>query len=166
MTDSKKVDPPVAVIAVEVAPRAKPTTYPALFAPVMEGREKRPLGEVFGLRNFGVNLTHIAPGGLSALRHAHAKQDELIYVLSGTALLSTDAGDATLTPGMCAGFRAGTGVSHQLINQGQEEFVYLEVGDRSDGDHVTYPNDDLVALYNNGVWQYLRKDGTSYTNPR
>ena len=33
----------------------------------MAGREKRPLGDLFGLTNFGVKLTRLAPGALSAL---------------------------------------------------------------------------------------------------
>ena len=47
----------------------------------MQGREKRPLGDLFGLTNFGVNLTTLAPGEVSALRHAHTTQDEFIYIL-------------------------------------------------------------------------------------
>jgi uncharacterized cupin superfamily protein len=47
----------------------------------MQGREKRPLGDLFGLTNFGVNLTTRAPGAVSALRHAHTTQDEFIYIL-------------------------------------------------------------------------------------
>lgn len=47
----------------------------------MAGREKRPLGDVFALTNIGVNLTRLAPSAGSALRHAHSKQDEFIYIL-------------------------------------------------------------------------------------
>jgi hypothetical protein len=74
---------PAAVVAEEVAPRRQPSAYPEPFASRLGGREKRQLGEVFGLRNFGVNLTTLAPGAISALRHAHSTQDEFIYVLQG-----------------------------------------------------------------------------------
>ena len=57
-------------------------------------RDKRPLGDLFGLTNFGVNLTRLKPGGSSALRHAHAKQDEFVYILDGRPTLITDAGRA------------------------------------------------------------------------
>jgi uncharacterized cupin superfamily protein len=56
----------------------------------MQHRQKPVLGELLGLTNFGVNLTRIAPGGISALRHAHARQDEFIYVLEGNRTLVTD----------------------------------------------------------------------------
>jgi len=62
---------PSAIVALEAAPRAKPTNYPEPFASRMAGRENRPLGDLFGLTNFGVNLTCLRPGGASALRHAH-----------------------------------------------------------------------------------------------
>src|SRR3954452_3859782 len=50
---------PVAIVAADAAPRSKQTNYPQPFASRMAGREKRPLGDVFGLTNFGVNLTRL-----------------------------------------------------------------------------------------------------------
>jgi uncharacterized cupin superfamily protein len=73
----------------------------------MSRREKRALGDVFGLQAFGVNFTRLSPGGLSALHHRHSRQEEFVYVLEGEPTLVTDAGDVALRPGMCAGFRPG-----------------------------------------------------------
>jgi len=160
MADTKY---PIAIVAAEAAPRAKATNYPEPFASRMRGREKRPLGDVFGLANFGVNLTRLAPGSVSALRHAHSRQDEFVYILAGHPTLVTDAGETVLAPGMCAGFKAGTGDGHHLVNRGTEEVVYLEVGDRAAGDQGTYPDDDLqAALGPDGKWRFTRKDGTPY----
>ncbi len=78
----------------------------------MAGRQKRPLGDLFGLVNFGVNLTRLVPGGVSALRHAHSRQDEFVYVLEGRPTLHTDDGRTELVPGMCASFESGTGNAH------------------------------------------------------
>lgn len=129
----------------------------------MAGREKRTLGDLFGLSNFGVNLTRLAPGAMSALRHAHTVQDEFIYLLEGHAVLVTDAGETALSPGMCAGFKAGTGDGHQLINRSNADVVYLEVGDRSAGDTASYPDDDLKAsLGPDGKYLFTHKDGTGY----
>ncbi|HUG72283.1 MAG TPA: cupin domain-containing protein, partial [Steroidobacteraceae bacterium] len=152
---SEKV--PTAVVAAEVLIRAKPSVYPEPFASRMAGRSKRQLGEVFRLSNFGVNLTSLAPGGSSALRHAHTKQDEFVYILSGTATLHTDNGKVQLAPGMCAGFKAGTGDAHRLVNETQEEVVYLEVGDRTPGDEANYPDDDIKAILTNGKWVFAHK---------
>jgi len=157
-----KQEDPVAVVAAQVAPRAKPSNYPEPFASRMEGREKRPLGDLFGLSNFGVNLTRLSPGAGSALRHAHSKQDEFIYILRGHPILITDAGETQLSPGMCAGFKAGTGNAHQLVNRTSDEVHFLEVGDRSAGDSAQYPDDDLQALLVEGKWQFAHKDGSLY----
>ena len=154
---------PVAVVAAAAPPRTKQTTYPEPFASRMAGREKRPLGDLFGLANFGVNLTRLAPGAISSLRHAHSRQDEFVYILSGNPVLVTDAGETPLAPGMCAGFRAGTGDGHHLVNRTKADVVYLEVGDRSSGDAGSYPDDDLQAVLGpDGKWRFTHKDGTPY----
>ena len=108
---------PIAIVAHEAPPRARPSNYPEPFASRMTGRRKQPLGDLFGLANFGVNLTRLAPGAVSALRHAHTRQDEFVYILRGRPTLHTDEGRTRLAPGVCAGFRSGTGNGHQLINE-------------------------------------------------
>lgn len=157
---------PVAVVAAEAPLRAKPTSPPfppQMVARVAAGRDKRMLGDLFGLTNFGVNLTRLAPGGQSALRHAHGKQDEFVYLLEGEATLITDSGETPLKPGMCAGFKAGSGDAHHLVNRSARDVVFLEVGDRSAGDSVAYPDDDVAAVYGaDGRWKYTRKDGRPY----
>ena len=154
---------PVAVDAAAAPPRTRRSNYPEPFASRVAGREKRPLGDLFGLTNFGVNLTRLAPGAVSALRHAHTRQDELVYILEGEPTLVTDAGDTPLRPGMCAGFKAGTGNAHHLVNRTDRDVVYLEIGDRSPGDSGTYPDDDLQAVQDaEGRWRFLHKDGTPY----
>jgi len=159
MTDPRAKQ--VAIEAESVQPRLG-STYPEPFASMVAGRAKRVLGDAFGLKNFGVNLTRLTPGSRSALRHAHSRQDEFVFVLEGTAVLITDAGETSLGPGMCAGFAAGSADAHQLINRSDRDVVYLEIGDRSAGDEVTYPDDDLAARMVDGRWQFSHKDGRPY----
>jgi uncharacterized cupin superfamily protein len=155
----RSVSAPVAVEAASVVPRAKPSSYPAIFAIRMAEREKRVLGDLFGLQNFGVNLTRLAPGAASSLRHRHTRQDEFIFILDGEPSLITDAGKESLRPGMCAGFPAG-GTAHHLLNETSADVVYLEIGDRTPGDSADYPDDDLRAeLGPGGQWLYTHKDG-------
>jgi uncharacterized cupin superfamily protein len=124
---------------------------------------KRKLGECFGLTNFGVNITHLSPGAVSALGHSHSKQDEFIYVLEGTPTLILGAEELMLNPGDCYGFKAGAEVVHQLINRSEETVTYLEIGDRTAGDEVTYPNDNLKATqFTNGEWMLTLKDDRPY----
>jgi uncharacterized cupin superfamily protein len=153
---------PIALLAEDAPPRTRPSNYPEPFASRMVGREKRALGDLFGLSNFGVNLTRLAPGAVSALRHAHTVQDEFVYILQGHPSLHTDAGPTRLGPGMCAGFKAGTGNAHQLHNDTEEWVSYLEVGDRTPGDQGSYPDDDLEARLEHGQWVFLHKNGQPY----
>jgi len=159
MSDSPK---PIAIEANAVPPRTKPSNYPEPFFSRMLKREKRQLGDVFGLKNFGVNLTRLMPGGESALLHRHSKQDEFIYILKGEPTLVTESAEVTLSPGMCAGFPAA-GEAHQLVNRTAEDVLYLEVGDRTPGDEGSYPKDDIqAALGPDGKWVFTHKDGTPY----
>ena len=156
-------DNPIAVVAAEAPMRKAKSAYPEQFASRLGERQKRPLGDLFGLSIFGVNLTTLPPGALSALRHTHTKQDEFIYILKGTPTLVTDKGETVLKPGMCAGFKCGTGNAHHLVNRGTEEVAYLEIGDRTAGDEVFYPDDDIVATKSAaGVRSFTRKDGTPF----
>jgi uncharacterized cupin superfamily protein len=157
-------DHPVAIQATDATP-VRRTNYPPPYAARVSGREKRILGNLFGLTNFGVNLTRLEPGAASALRHAHQQQDEFVYVLQGTPTLVTDGGATLLQPGMCAGFKAGTGDAHHLVNRSDADVLYLEIGDRSAGDAVVYPDDDLKAVFVDGQWQMTRKDGTLDQGP-
>ncbi len=139
------------------------TIYPEPYAAMVKGRLKRKLGEVFGLTNFGVNLTHLSPGAMSALAHSHSKQDEFIFVLEGTPTLVLGEEEFVLNPGDCYGLKAGTGIAHQLVNRSEEIATYLEIGDRTEGDEVEYPNEDLKATQlANGTWALTHKDGRAY----
>jgi len=154
---------PIALEAAKVPPRPRTTVYPPHLAKVVEGRDKTPLGNAFGLSNFGVNYTRLAPGAHSALRHAHTKQDEFIFILEGRPTLVTDAGRTRLAPGMCAGFAAGSGDAHHLVNDSESDVVYLEIGDRAAGDEVAYPDDDILAtMGSDGKFRATRKDGTPF----
>lgn len=149
------------VIAVDVAPRARASNYPPVFAAKVAGRVKRALGDTFGIAGFGVNLTTLAPGAQSALLHRHTVQEEFVFVLSGFPTLRTDTGEFALAPGMCVGFRLG-GPAHHLLNRTDNEVQYLEIGDRSENDRGEYPEDDLVAERADGSWLFCHRDGTPW----
>ena len=58
--------------AAKTPPRAK-NKRPETFVSRMARHEKHPLGDLFGLIKFGVNLTRLAPSAQSALMHAHTR---------------------------------------------------------------------------------------------
>lgn len=153
------------------APALDPTTvpprtssgYPEAFRTRVTPRDKRALGDALGLTRFGVNLTTLYPGKESSMRHYHAREDELVYVLEGEVVLRTDAGEQVLRAGMCAGFPAGTTDGHQLVNRSAHPARYLEIGNRDPLDVVGYSDVDLACSKDAaGAWVYTRRDGSSY----
>src|SRR5216684_2353046 len=139
------------------------TSYPEKFRADNSRRWNRRLGDHVGLRNFGVNLTRIVPGAQSSARHAHSKQDEFIWVVSGEIVLETNEGAQTLRTGMCAGFPAGCGNAHRFVNRSAEDVVLLVVGDRTAFEEITYPDIDLHGRADaDGRLMFSRKDGTPY----
>jgi uncharacterized cupin superfamily protein len=154
---------PTAIEAASVPPSRAGRGYPEPFAARVAGRERRVLGDAFGLTKFGVNLTRLPPGSMSALRHTHTREDEFIYIVEGEPILATNAGETQLRPGMCAGFKAGSGNAHHLLNRSGRDVVYLEVGDRDPGDTVIYPDDDIGrALTPAGERIFVHRDGRPY----
>lgn len=143
-------------------PATTGSNYPEPYKRRVAGRSKQRLGDALGLRNFGVNLTTLAPGAQSALRHWHAKQDEFIYVIEGEVTLVTDAGRQKLKPGMAAGFPAGRPDGHQLVNDTGKPALYLEIGDRTPDDSAAYPDVDLAVRMIDGKWVFTHKDGSPF----
>ena len=138
------------------------TIYPNEFAAGFDKRIKRAVGDAGGLTQFGVNLTTLEPGAMSALRHWHKHEDEFVYVLAGEVILVTDAGEETLTAGMAATFPAGEPNGHHLVNRSSADATYLEVGTRSAVEDVVYPDVDLRFIKSGGRRAFVRKSGEPY----
>jgi uncharacterized cupin superfamily protein len=148
----------IAVHAKDVPPLVG-TDYPAPYdAPCQERRRHR-LGDVFGLSQFGVNLVELRPGTWSSQRHWHEREDEFVYVLEGEAVLVTDDGETTLTAGMVAGFPAGTGNGHHVVNRSDGIVRLLEIGTRSGRETAYYSDIDMMVREGVEPKGYFTKDG-------
>ena len=141
-------------------PIRKGSDYPPPFEAPCAARTRQRLGDAGGLRDFGVNLMTLPPGGWSSQRHWHSHEDELVYVLDGEVTLVEDGGETVLRAGECAAFPKGTGNGHHLINRSGVTAVYLEVGSRRPQDLTTYSDIDMMASNTDG--RYVHKDGTPY----
>lgn len=143
--------------------KATPPPIPWPYHTDNSRRYNRRIGDHAGLTHYGVVLTRIVPGGQSSHRHAHATQDEFVYVLEGEPTLETNGGVQQLTPGMCAGFPAGTGDAHRFLNRTDKDVLLLLVGDRSPNDDVRYPDVDMhLACQPDGSRRFFHKNGTPY----
>lgn len=99
MTDKR------AIQAAAIPEHKAKSLYPEPFASLVKHRTRRRLGDHFGLTNFGVNLTTLAPGAISALKHHHGLQDEFVYVLSGNPTLRHGEEEYRMSPGECTASR-------------------------------------------------------------
>ena len=76
-------------------------------------------------------------------------------------VLIDDGGETVLKAGDCAGFPAGDGNGHHIVNRSDRTAVLLEVGTRRPAeDRVEYPDIDMT--YTGGETFYRRRDGTPY----
>ena len=139
--------------------------YPEPFQSRMGQCEWRRLGDPFGLTQFGISLETLQPGGQSALRHWHTLEDEFLYLLEGELVLRMNAGETTLTAGMCVGFKAGVRDGHHFVNRADRPARYLILGARIPGSDCFYPDDDLIWVDREDGWFPAHKDGTPYWLP-
>jgi uncharacterized cupin superfamily protein len=137
--------------------------YPKQFCEPLNGREKQALGNAAGLTQFGVNLTRLKPGAVSALRHWHEQEDEFVYILEGEIALIEDEGETLLRAGEAAGFQASVANGHHLVNRSQRDAVFLVVGTRTPEDRVHYSDHDLVYEYDGTSFTFTHKSGEPYS---
>jgi uncharacterized cupin superfamily protein len=146
--DTPKTPPPLVVNQAEIAEIVqmddahwgcafKPLT-PALDA--LGEQEKR-------LRaRLGMNLSRVPPGRSGCPLHAHAREDEVFYVLSGRGLFRYGDEVLEIGPGDCISCPAGTGIAHQFANPYDTDLIYLGVGVNDGHEVCTYPDSGKVMV--------------------
>jgi uncharacterized cupin superfamily protein len=134
--------------------------YPSPFDAPCAGRTRRRLGDAGRLRDFGVNLMTLPPGGWSSQRHWHSHEDEFVYLLEGEVVLIEDGGETMLRAGDCAAFPKGSGDGHHMVNRSSAMAVYLEVGSRKPQDVANCSDIDLMSTNADG--RFVHKDGSPY----
>ena len=138
------------------------TNYPEPFRQAVAGRFRKRLGNAVGLSQFGVNLTTLKPGAWSSQRHWHRNEDEFIFVLEGEIALDEGHGETVLKPGDAAGWKADGRIGHCLINRGDKDALYLEVGSRFANETVIYSDIDMRLERDKNGARYLHKTGEPY----
>lgn len=136
--------------------------YPEEYRPLVSGRAKKVIGDVLGLKNYGINIVKLKPGGCSSVRHWHARQDEFIYVIEGELTIVDDDGEHVLRAGMVAGFPGGVENGHHMFNRTEADAVFIEVGDRLPGDKVDFPDVDLLSHQLKAAWEFTNRRGEKY----
>jgi uncharacterized cupin superfamily protein len=149
-------------IEIAKAPADTDCAYPDPFWKPIVGRARQRLGNAVGLSQFGVNLTTLKPGAWSSQRHWHRNEDEFVYVLEGEITLCENHGETVLKPGDAAGFKANSGNGHCLVNRGERDAVYIEVGTRTVNETTVYSDIDMRLERDKTGMRYLHKTGEPY----
>jgi uncharacterized cupin superfamily protein len=149
-------------IDIQALPVDTSTGYPEPFRRAVDGRSRRRLGNAVGLSQFGVNLARLKPGAASSQRHWHEAEDEFIYMLEGEVVLCEDGGETVLKPGDAAAWKAGAADGHCLVNRGDRDAVFLEIGTRSTQERVHYPDIDMKMERDEDGARFVHRSGEPY----
>lgn len=134
------------------------TGYPSPFDRDVEGRWYRRLAPASGMTDFGVSHVTLEPGAWSSQRHWHDGEDEFLVMLEGEAVLVEDSGRTLLTAGDCAAWPKGSTNGHHLINEGENDCVFVVVGG---GTNTGGGYSDIDLMFTSDG-RYVHKDGTPY----
>jgi uncharacterized cupin superfamily protein len=114
------------------------------------------LGRAVGLERTGVNFVKVAPGKESFIYHAHYREEEWIYILSGRGIAEIDGEEFEVGSGDFMGFPTPS-VAHHLRNVGDEDLVYLMGGENLEVEIAEFPKlgkqmirrGDSIDIYDN-----------------
>ena len=95
---------PLAIVAETAPARSKPSSYPEPFFSRMGKREKRPLGDLFGLKNFGVNLTKLTQAASRRFCIGTVSKTSLFSYCRVSRRLSLTSGNSDFAPACVRAF--------------------------------------------------------------
>lgn len=84
----------------DIEPRAPPDENIPTGAMATSIGDVRPLSEALGTTGLSINYFELEPGeSFAHSAHRHHNQEEIFYIMSGTATFETEDGDVTVDPG-------------------------------------------------------------------
>ena len=134
------------------------TGYPAPFSDQVQGRWYRRLAPAGRLTEMGASHVRLDSGAWSSQRHWHEGEDELLIMLSGSAVLVEDDGETELKAGDIAAWPKGDTNGHHLINRSSEPCAFVAIS-AGPGGAGSYSDIDMKWT---AEGNYVRKDGTPY----
>lgn len=106
----------------------------------------RSLGQATGLARQQLAIGRVPPGKDSFEPHAHARDEEFLYILSGRGRATIGDEVFEVGPGDFMGFTAPS-PAHNLSNPYDEDLVYLMGGERSGLDVVDFPRAGKTVIF-------------------
>lgn len=108
----------------------------------------------FGLTRLGIHHQRLRPGHRSCYPHAESVEEEFVFILEGEADAWIDGWLHRVREGDAIAFPAGTGISHNFINNGAADLRMLVIGQRNvPGNRRFFPRHrHLRERRRNGWW--------------
>jgi len=94
----------------------------------------------------GANVSRVPPGRSGSPFHAHMREDEVFFVLSGRGIFRYGDTVQEVRAGDCMSCPAGSRIAHQLANPFDEDLVYFAVGLNDPHEVCTYPDTGKVLV--------------------
>jgi uncharacterized cupin superfamily protein len=138
------------------------TGYPEPFHEPVAGRWWKRIAPLADLTEMGASHVMLEPGAWSSQRHWHEGEDELVVMLSGTAVLIEDGGETELKAGDIAAWPKGSTNGHHMINRSSEPCTFVAVS-AGPGGAGAYSDIDMMWTADG---RYCRRDGSEYAKRR
>ncbi|MFM5907564.1 MAG: cupin domain-containing protein [Novosphingobium sp.] len=149
-------------IDIDAIAQSNRTGYPAPFDKAVEGRWWRRLAPAGGLSDLRTSHVVLKPGAWSSQRHWHDDEEEMVIMLSGTAVLVEDNGRTPLHPGDICAWPKGETSGHHLINESDADCVFVALSAGNTDGTGGYSDIDMIF----DGQGYYRKDRTPYPAER
>ena len=145
-------------IALETVEPSNATGYPDPFHKPVEGRWWKRIAPLAGLTEMGASHVTLEPGAWSSQRHWHHDEDELVVMISGSAVLVEDDGETEVRAGDVLAWPKGVRNGHQLINRSSEKCTFVAISAGPDGSGG-YSDIDMMWTADG---KFRHRDGREY----
>ena len=145
-------------VNLEAVSPSNATGYPDPFHKEVQGRWWKRIAPLAGLTEMGASHVTLEPGAWSSQRHWHEDEDELVVMLSGTAVLVEDEGESDVTAGDVLAWPKGVRNGHNLINRSGHPCTFIAI---SAGPHGSGGYSDIDMIWTEDG-KFRRRDGTEY----
>ncbi len=135
------------------------TGYPEPFHEQVQGRWWKRIAPLAGLTEMGASHVTLEPGAWSSQRHWHDGEDEMVVMLSGTAVLVEDDGETEVGAGDVLAWAKGVRNGHCLINRSDAPCTFIAISAGPTNSGGGYSDIDMIWTEDG---RFCRRDGTEY----
>ena len=111
------------------------------------GGVRQRVGAQIGAQKLGYSFFTVPPGKAAFPYHTHTGNEEMIYIIAGTATLRHGQEQLAVSAGTVIACPPGAEYPHQLINTGTEDLRYLVVSTMEYPDLSEYPDSNKIGAY-------------------